>query len=222
MSAVFRQGSIAENSVINRTFCKIHLGSLVMHSISKLPSRKRGCGLWRGAEQGPPPPELCDAPCEDTWPRAALPWGIPQQAINLCQKQDWAAFQTVDLGWGSRFKVWAWDLWLNNSLAKKRSPVHPDMLHFSVILALIGVLVHFHGILVQHLACSLCFCFLKCTAAISFISFADLCNSLRQTWIFGGINPCILSQYFNVHLHVIFYFRNICEYFGVDLNAALR
>lgn len=61
---------MAENSVVTWTFCKMDLGSLVMHSISKLPSRMHGCGLWRGAVQGPPSLELCDAPCEDTWPKS--------------------------------------------------------------------------------------------------------------------------------------------------------
>lgn len=40
---------------------------------------------------------------------------------------------------------------------KREVQVHPGMLHFSVILAMIGVLLHFQGIFVQHLACSLSF-----------------------------------------------------------------
>lgn len=58
---------MAENSVV---ICKMDLESLVMPSISQLSSRMHGCGLWRGAEQGPPSPELCDAPCEDPWPKS--------------------------------------------------------------------------------------------------------------------------------------------------------
>lgn len=98
---------MAENSVINRTFCKIDLKSLVMHSISKLPSRMHGCGLWRGAEQGPPSLSCVMLPVRIHDHRAALLWEISQQLTNWCQRQDRAAFQAVDLGWGSRFKVWA-------------------------------------------------------------------------------------------------------------------
>lgn len=61
---------MAENIVINRTFCKTDLENLVMHGILMLSSRMHGCGLWRGAEQGPPSPGLCDAPCEDTWSKS--------------------------------------------------------------------------------------------------------------------------------------------------------
>lgn len=160
-----------------------------------------------------------DAPFEDSWPKSCPALGIPQQVPNLCQRQDRAAFQTVDLGWGSRFKVWAWELWLNNSLAKKRSPGsswHAALFSRSCSGWGSRALSWY-----PCAAFSLLFvlCFVKGTAAISF---ADLCNSLTWTWIFWEINPCILSQYFNVHLQIIFYFRNIREYFGGNLNVALK
>lgn len=188
-----------------------------MHSISKLPSRMHGCGLWRGAEQGPPSLSCVMLPVRIHDHRAALLWEISQQLTNWCQRQDRAAFQAVDLGWGSRFKVWAWELWFNNSLAIKRSPGsswHTAL--FSNSCSDLGSCALWWC---PCAAFSLLFvlCFVKCTAAISF---ADLCNSLRWMWIFGGMNPCILSQYFNVHLQITFYFRNIREYFGIDLNVA--
>lgn len=64
---------VAENSVVNRTFCKMDLESLVMHSIwLYFKASQQDAWLWfvERSRAGTTSPEMCDAPCDDTWPKS--------------------------------------------------------------------------------------------------------------------------------------------------------
>lgn len=72
------------------------LESLIMHSISQLPSRMHGCGLCREAEQGPPSLELM-LPLSIPGQRTALPWEYLSKS-QICVRDK------TEL----HFKQWIW------------------------------------------------------------------------------------------------------------------